>query len=261
MKTVFMCCIFFAAVLPLEIIAQKVRLDKVIDSTAVWSKGEIVLADTKQISGLIKYNKITGLLQYEDGSDYRSLTPDDVLGFNFYDTLQRKQRKFISYGFENLKSRMDSAARAKGIKPVKIIPKFFEVLMEFSSFAVLCSTGTLSVHTSNGSIGSYSLMFGVFNLAARQPATTYSYSESLYIFDKDEKVAPLLFVYNREKDGMMFDLNMTMRMSKMTDIVIQRYTEPYFYQVDDYAHEHKLSYEKKDDILKMFAYYRTLVAN
>lgn len=252
--------VIFGIVLLCPVFVQKVKLEKVIDSTAVWSKGKIVLADMEQISGLLKYNKITGLLQCDDGSDLRSFTPDAVLSFHFYDTLQRKQRRFISYAFEDMKSRMDSLARAKGTESVKIHPRFFEVLMEFNSFAVLCSTGNLSVRTSNGSIGTYSVMFNMFNLAAaKQPSTTYSYLESIYIFDRDGKVMPLLIVFNREKDGMVFDQNLTMRMSKMTDIVIQRYTEPYFSQIDDYTHENKLSYDRKEDILKMFEYYRTLI--
>ena len=242
--------------------AQKVKLDKVVDSTATWGKGEIVLTDTKQISGLIKYNKITGLLQYDNGLDFRSFTPAAVLGFNFYDSSQQKQRKFISYGFEDLKPVMDSIARAKGIKPVKINPKFFEVLMEFNSFAVLCSTGALSVSTSNGSIGTYSVMLNMWNVAAaRQPSTTYSYMEQLYIFDKDGKVMPLLIVFNRKRDGMLFDTDNTMRFAKMADVIIQRYTGRYFRQVDDYAIDNRLSYEKKEDILRMFEYYRTLISN
>lgn len=262
MKTLLLCCIFIATVFPQEILAQKVKLDKVIDSTAAWSKGEITLADTKQVSGLLKYNKITGLLQYDDGLDFKSLTPEDVLGFSFYDSLQQKQRKFISYGFEDLKSRMDSLARAKGITPVKINPKFFEVLMEFDSFAVLCSTGSLSVRTSNGSIGTYSFFYGVLNLAnAKQPSTTYSYMEQLYIFDKDGKVMPLLMILNRKKDGLLFDMDHTRRFSLMADVTIQRYTGRYFRQVDEYAIENKLSYEKKEDLLKMFEYYRTLTSN
>lgn len=245
-----------------EAAAQKVKLDKVIDSTAAWSKGEIVLTDTKQISGLIKYNKITGLLQYDNGSDFRSFTPAAVLGFNFYDSLKQKQRKFISYGFEDLQPRMDSLTRAKGISTVKINPKFFEVLMEFDSFAILCSTSSLSVSTSNGSIGNYSIVLGVWNVAkARQPSTTYSYIEQLYIFDKDGKVMPLLIVFHRKRDGMLFDMDNTMRFAKMADRIIQRYTEPHFRQVDDYAYENKLSYEKKEDILKMFEYYRTLLTH
>lgn len=262
MKTLLTCCIFIATVFTQEILAQKVKLDKVVDSTAAWSKGEIILADTKKISGLLKYDKITGLLQYDDSLDFRSLTPEDVLGFNFYDSLLKRQRKFISYGFEDVKARLDSLARAKGITQVKINPKFFEVLMEFESFAILCSTGSLSIKTSNGSLGSYSFVLGIWNVAnAKQPSTTYSYTEQLYIFDKDGKVMPLLIVFHRKKDGMIFDTDYTMRSAKIADLVIQQYTGKHFRKVDDYVIENKMSYEKKEDILKMFEYYRTLITN
>jgi hypothetical protein len=60
---------------------------------------------------------------------------------------------------------------------------------------------------------------------------------------------------------MLFDTDNTMRFAKMADRVVQQYTEPHFRQVDDYAIENKLSYEKKEDILKMFEYYQTLVSN
>jgi hypothetical protein len=242
--------------------AQTVKLNKVIDSAAVWSKGEIVMADTKKLNGLVRYNKLTGLLQFENDTNIKTLTPASVLSFTFYDSLQQKQRKFISYGFEDMKSLMDSLARTKGITPFKVNPKFFEILMEFNSFAVLCMTGPLTVTASNGSIGSFSLMTGMFNLAsARQPSTTYSYMEQLYIFDKDGKVMPLLMIFNRKKDGLLFDMDHTRRFGKMADIIIQRYTGPHFHQIDDYAYEKKLSYERKEDILKMFEYYRTLITN
>ena len=45
----------------------------------------------------------------------------------------------------------------------------------------------------------------------------------------------------------------------MTDVIIQQYTEPYFYQIDDWAYANKLSFEKTEDVLKMFEYYRTLI--
>lgn len=50
-----------------------------------------------------------------------------------------------------------------------------------------------------------------------------------------------------------------MSFSKMTDIIMQRYTEPYFYQIDDWAFENNLRFDNKEDILKMFEYYQTLI--
>lgn len=60
---------------------------------------------------------------------------------------------------------------------------------------------------------------------------------------------------------MLFDMDYTMRFAKMAERVIQLYTEPHFNQVTDYAIENKLSYEKKEDILKVFEYYRTLISH
>lgn len=244
-----------------SVCSQNVKPERVVDSSAVWSRGNVVLSDTQHISGMVKYNKITGLLQVENDHESRSLTPSAVLRFNFYDSLLKKQRKFISYGFENLRLALDPVAPAKGLTSVKVRSKFFEVLMELDSFAILCMTGPLSITRSNGSIGNYNFVLGVWNVAkAKQPSTTYSYAEQLYIFDRAGKVMPLLLTFNREKDGMLFDMHHTMRFAKMTPWVVQQYTGTHFQQVDDYAYGHKLSYEKKEDILKMFEYYRTLIS-
>ncbi|MBL7832846.1 MAG: hypothetical protein JNK18_02785 [Cyclobacteriaceae bacterium] len=243
-----------------EVFSQRVKIDRIIDSTAVWSEGHIELVDRTHLNGLVRYNKMTSLLQFDNGTISKALTATSVLRFEFYDTLQRKQRKFISYGFENIQSRVDSIAQAKGLKPVKIQRKFFEVLMEFPKFAVLHSVGPLRVLMQRGSIGNFSFITGTWNASgARPPSTTYSQTEMLYIFDTNGQVSPLLMSFHKERDGLLINGKTTKSFSKTTDIIMQRYTEPYFYQIDDWAYENKLSFEKTEDVLKMFEYYRTLI--
>lgn len=241
--------------------AQKVKFEKVVDSTATWSLGDIRLNDESLLIGLVRYDKSTGLLQFKNDEDSRTLKPDAVLSFNFYDSLQQKKRRFISYAFDYMKSRVDSLAQAKGMRPVKISARFFEILMEFPTFAVLLNIGPLDISFEKGNVGGLSLITGAWMATGiRTPATNYSQTESLYIFDNNGYVAPLLYTFHRERDSMVIDGKTTMKYGKMADLIIQRYTGKYFYQVDDYAHANNLSYEEREDILKMFAYYKTLIA-
>lgn len=253
--------VLFVLLVPMQrIVAQKLKPEKITDSTAVWCRGSVELENGEKLTGLLRYNKMTSLLQFEDGSISKALTAKTVLRFEFYDTAQRKQRKFISYGFENIQSRVDSIAQAKGLRPVNIQRKFFEVLMEFPRFAVLHSIGPIRVAMQSGSIGHFSFITGTWNASsAHPPSTTYSQMEMLYIFDTNGQVSPLLMSYHKDRDGLLIDGKVTRSYSKTTDIIMQRYTEPYFYQIDDWAHENNLSFEKTEDVLKMFEYYRTLI--
>lgn len=258
-KFVFFFTLQIMLSLSAETLAQKVKADRLIDSTAVWSKGYVELEDGQKLHGMIRYNKMTSLLQFENGDISKSLTPSTVLRFNFYDSSQHKMRKFISYGFESIKSRIDSIAQARGLKPVKVQRKFFEILMEFPTFAVLHSVGPINVLMQGGSIGHFSFITGMWNASnIKPPSTTYSQREALYIFDKRGRVQPLLLSYHSERDGLLIDGKTTRSFAKMTDVIIQQYTE-HFYQIDDWAYENKLSFEKTEDVLKMFEYYRTLI--
>lgn len=240
--------------------AQKLKLEKIIDSSAVWSVGEIILEDESLLRGFVKYDKSTGMLFFKDDEESQTLKPAAVLRFNFYDSLQQKNRRFISYAFDYMKSRVDSLARTKGMQPVKIPARFFEILMEFPTFAILLNVGPLDISFEKGTVGGLSLITGTWmTTGIRTPATTYSQTESLYIFDNKGYVAPLLFTFHRERDSMVIDGKTTMKYGKMADLIIQRYTGKHFYQVDDYAHANNLSYDEREDILKMFAYYKTLI--
>lgn len=100
--------------------ASKVFLERSID----WSEGSIMLNDGNELKGVIKYNDNTGVLNYENGNVSRSLTSKSVAGFEFFDEGQNRQRIFYSLLFD------DPATNVKK-------HSFFEVLIEFKTFAVL----------------------------------------------------------------------------------------------------------------------------
>lgn len=242
--------------------AQKLNLEKITDSTAVWSRGRVLLSNGNEIRGMLKYNRMTGLLMFENAVESKALTAAGVLSFQYFDSLQQRQRKFISYGFEDITQRMDSVAKAKGVEPFKIEPKIFEVIMEFKDFAVLYSLGPISVSMQSGSLGAISPRVGGWNgMAARQPSTTYMQMEMLYVFDSKGHVSPLWFSMNREIDRWILDASNSMTFYKTADKIIQRYTEPHYEKINAYALENKLDYKKKEDILKSFEYYKTLLVN
>ena len=88
--------------------------------------------DGSEAKGLLKYNDKNGLLSYENGSDSRTFTARNVVGFEFFDEGMRKQRIFYSFPYE------DSQNNIKR-------PLFFEVIKEFESFAVLSKVDPLEI--------------------------------------------------------------------------------------------------------------------
>lgn len=243
-----------------RILAQKLKPEKVTDSTSVWCRGSVELENGEKLTGLLRYNKMTAVLHFENDAVSKSLTPESVLRFNFYDSLQKKNRRFIVYGFEDLNARADSIAKAKKVTPIKMPRQFFEILMEFPTFAVLHNMSALKVFSQGARVNLVKAMGGLWsNSTVSLPTTTYSQSEMLYIFDKDGKATPLWMAFHRDRDAVLIDGKRTMSFSKMTDIIMQRYTEPYFYQIDDWAFENNLRFDNKEDILKMFEYYRRLI--
>ena len=231
-------------------LAQDFKLDK--PDTTGWYKGMVTLVDGTTIKGSLKLNTRTGLLAYENGATSRSLTPKKVLQFEFLDEIQNKKRIFISVNYKDPKT-----------------PQFFEILMEFKTFALLSSFEKLKFKTNSNTTsvgGGYNPVTNKVQQGhpgATTKTTEYSQTETLFIFDPDGEITPLLDITNKEKDfDYIVDFHQAKTKTKKHDNkIIEQHTAPHFEALEDFAKENKLSFKKKDDLIKILEHYREIESN
>lgn len=87
--------------------------------------------------------------------------------------------------------------------------------------------------------------------------TTYSQTETLLIFDADGNITPLLDITSSETDGTFFDTSKT-KSKKLDNSAIEKYTAPHFEKLEEYANAQKLSFKRKDDLIKILDYYKLI---
>jgi hypothetical protein len=66
-------------------------------------------------------------------------------------------------------------------------------------------------------------------------------------------------VTNNEFDGLLIDHKKS-KAKKLDTDALESYTAPNYEKLKDYAKENKLKFKKKEDLIKILEYYRTLIA-
>lgn len=242
-----------------NVTAQTIDMDKATVDDVEWSEGTVTLTDGKVLSGLLRLNTKTGILGYESGATSKSFTPRNVLGFSYFDEQQQRERKFLSIAYSDTKPKDDGtfAVLKKDRQKTKqelAVPKFFEILVEYKTFALVSTIGRLTIkqkggnHSTDVTMGSYG-----------SPSTTYSNNEDLLILAEDGTFEIVLEVTTTEVDRTMLDNKKTK--GKVEEIVIEKYTAPYYDEIVAYARERKLKFKDRDDLIQIFEYYKTLAAD
>jgi hypothetical protein len=223
-----------------------------------WSEGAISLTDGKNLQGLLKYNSKTGVLAFESGSISKSFTARTVINFTFFDVHLNKNRSFISVDYQNLdiNGNFDTPTPLKHKKPTVFhydkdraaklqgTHQFFEVLFEMPTFALLSVSSKVQAKTSSA--------------AYAGAVTTYSQTEALFIFDKNGDIKKWVEITNKESDSFLIDTKTTSRKTIERDL-LKDYTDPHYEKLKEYAKQNKLSFKKRDDILKILEYYKELI--
>ena len=214
--------------------------EALIDSEVAWSKGSVMLKDGKEMKGTLKYSDNTGVLSFQDGDNSRTLTPRNVIAFEFQDEDEGRQRIF--YSLEDKEEDTD-------------IKKwyFFEVLHEFQTFAVLSKVTPIQIDkTSNGS----------FNTATGFPVTgssrvEVSQVEVISFMNQSGKLEPYLRVVEKEVDNGWYDYSST-KNKIIDDEVFPKYAGKHWPKVKAYAEENKLKFKRRSDFIKALKYLATL---
>lgn len=210
-----------------------------------WSEGSILLSDNSQITGMVKYNDREGVLSYYDGDNKRVFGPRSVLGFEFFDDAQQRQRVFYTLDYE-----------VQGSKK----PMIFEVLREFKTFAVLVKfdpvqseyrTSTWSNPNTGRGYSSPGMSGG--------GRTVLTQTETVYFMGTDGEVEPY-FQNTVEQNGMrsLFTGKDDRVKSKVIDRdLLEKYTGPELYaKLTAYAKETDLKFKTQDDLLKILDHHK-----
>jgi hypothetical protein len=242
-----------------DVTAQKIDIDKVTEGSVEWSEGTIFLQNGEQLKGLVKLNTKTGLLAFESGSNSRSFTPRSVAAFEFFDAAQVKKRSFISVEYQIPDPPAVDPFASKKSKPISAkVPQFFEIQLEFPTFALVSTIGQLGLEQKAGSPGGFSS--GGVGVSVSSDVITYSQTETLLILDSEGNLNPVLEITNTETDRALFDSNKT-KSKSLDDELIEKYTSPHYKELVKYAKEMKLSFKRKEELLKIMEYYKSLVAD
>jgi hypothetical protein len=258
--TIYLLFSLIVLLLTEKVFSQVIDVTKMTDADREWSEGTITLTSGEKIKGLLKLNTRTGLLAYENGATSRSFTPRNVLLFEYFDEVLKQKRSFISVTY---KADPAGKKKGKGSASENGAPQFYEILIECKTFALLSSIGRMDVTTKAGttytgvpaSNNFFSQPSG--NLDPNQITTTYSQVESLFLFDADGNITPLVDITHKEIDGTFYDRQKT-KSKKLDSNAIENYTAPHFEKLEEYAREQKLSFKQKDDLIKILDYYKLI---
>lgn len=246
--------------------AQTLDVDKATVDDVEWSEGSVTLSDGTVLSGLLRLNTKNGLLGYESGATSKSFTPRNVLGFSYFDIREQKQRKFLSIAYRNANPKDDGAVAAmkkdkQRTKEELAVPKFYEILVECKTFALVSTIGKLSIkqstsgYSNNPAVGTYSPA----STSYISSSTTYLSNETLLILSEDGTFETVLEITNKEVDRSMFDSKRTK--GKTEESIVEKYTTPYYEQLVAYAKERKLKFKEREDLIQVFEYYKSLSMN
>lgn len=217
---------------------QRQTKERLLEINGKWNEGKILLKDNNQIAGLVSYNYFEGIVHFRSGSDMKTFTAKNLLGFDFYDDDWGDQRDFRSIPFD---------AENEGVSA----PTFFEILIEFKHFALLSRLSDLETvkRTYPTDPISTSSPNGWVHKSVQQ-------KEIIYIFDDKGKVRPYMMVIHEEGVGKK---RIKSKEKVLDGDLLKEYLGKSYAELEIFAKEHDLSFKKKDDLLEILDQYQRML--
>jgi hypothetical protein len=223
-----------------SLFAQKEkRNESLLDDTAEWFEGSVTMSDGSELKGLVKYNENSGILGFQDKTDPKTLTASRVASFNFNDLRRQKQRIFVSLPYDDPSTDI-------------VTPRFFEVLKEYSTFAVLSHTGPIYVADDSKIMNPYAMPSGT--------RMGTSQTETIFLMNSEGEIKPYIInIYRDTNSGTGY----VKESSKLldNDLLEEFIKEPHYQKLNKFAKQNGLKFKQKEDFLKILNYYDELIAN
>jgi len=220
---------------------KKLR-DEIFSESIPWHEGSMMLSDGTELKGLLKYNDKTGILNYQNGNDSRSLLPRSLVAFEYYDEAIARQRVFYSL------EEKDPEAEVKRFY-------IFEVMKEFRDFAVLSKSERLEIRQKQNPG-----WVDANNVTTQSVRIEYEQTETIYFMTREGKLQPYLQIVEKDIDDGWFDWSRT-KNKFVKEEAFAEFTGSAWQKLVEFASEKKLSFKRKKDILQVLAYYETIVSD
>lgn len=206
-----------------------------------WNKGNVVLTDGTQMSGMLKYNERVGLLTYEDGSgDNRTLTARTISTFEYFDEKVKRRRVFYSIEYGD--------PERQGNKR----PFLFELLKEFDDYALLSRYDPMDVRQVVAPVS--------FNAmpATSSPRTIIDLAETVYILTPEGDMHPIFRLSEFIADGGVFDSEKKKRRT-IDKLLTPYFNEEGYQKMMDYVDAKELDIWEKEDFINALTFYKETV--
>ena len=209
---------------------------------AKYVQGTIVLNDGESLAGLLRYDTKKGILYYQNEATSNAFGPRNVDHFSYYDAEKGMPRLFYSIEYEDI----DNGSKRF---------YFFEVLEELRNFAVLAKIDRMEVKTNNyyntlaGTLG-----FPTSNInGIHKPIQYRKQDETLYIFRPNGAIEPYLETQYIYKNNKTYVKKRVLQRNLLAQC-FGRATD----ELKKFSSENKLSFDDKEDLLKIMAHYKML---
>jgi hypothetical protein len=239
-----------------------------------WFEGTVTLTDGKQLQGLVRYNDRTAVLSYQNGDESRSFTPRSVLGFEFFDEQQQRQRVYYSIPYKTVEKNLNAAdMMPKKRKPFNQEDQpgrkyFFELVRDYGSFVIISKVDPIEVEQkkSAGFANNDTRNSPGFNdVPGAFVKVEVSQEETIYLMNQKGEIEPYLRATSTEDGATNIFTNQDTKHSQKLvadeDLLAEYISEKSYKQLREYASQNKLRFRKKEDFLKILTYYDQIRAS
>lgn len=206
-----------------------------------WVPGEITLIDGTLYKGIVQYRQEAALINFktsEEAKESKSFTELKIQKLLLLDQNNSRSRIFYSFPIQ-VDGREDFL--------------LFEILKEFKTWAVLSRKGTVNVIASRHDEVSHGYGYG----SGKRGYSTVEQTEHIYIFDDAGQINLYLIVSEKESDGLFHASSSKKKIIEKN--AMQEKMNEHWGEVEKYAKENSLKFKNKGDLLKILAYYESLV--
>jgi hypothetical protein len=214
-----------------------------------WGTGSILLNSGEELKGLLRYNdRNGGVVSFESGKKSGSYTARSVSGFEFFDEQEQRQRVFYSLEGEDVHGAMR--------------PLFFEVLVDFSTFAVLSKMDPVKMKDKSTSTPSMSPNGVITSGAIVNTKLQITQTETIYFMNAEGALEPYVTVTRKIVDREyrdfvymddLFDRSKMKRKFVDKDLLEKYFTLSQIESMEKFAEENELDFKVKDDLRKILA--------
>jgi hypothetical protein len=210
--------------------------------------GIVVLPDKTKVRGYLVFNDNEGIVTITNSAGQRSFNAKNIQSFEYYDLESEAKKSFYALEFYDTEVGMPAV-------------DFFEVLKEFESFAVLVRVHRLEAVTKASATLGNPLAPGIgrsFVQTNNEQNRNIFQSRTVYFVDKDGNFQPYCRVTVRENPD-----DLILRNTRNSDILngglIEKYTDLHYAHLKKFAKEHKLKFNREDDLLVILNEYEAVL--